>query len=50
MRPALDFGGLLVYYNKYDKIYISPGRQQDFIDTLLMLNPDIEVEEKLKKA
>lgn len=50
MRPALDFRGLLDYYNKYDKIYISPIRQQDFIDTLLMLNPAIEVEEKLKKA
>ena len=50
MRPALDFGGLLIYYNKYDKIYMSPALQQNFIDALLMLNPAIEVEEKLKKA
>lgn len=50
MRPALDFNGLLVHYNKYDRIYISPVQQKEFLDTLLMLNPAIEVEEKLKKV
>lgn len=50
MRPALDFGGFLVHYNKYDKIYISPVQQQAFVEALLKRNPAIEVAGEVKKA
>jgi hypothetical protein len=40
-KPALSHIGLIIRYNKYDDIYISPEKQQEFIATLQNLNPNI---------
>ncbi|UGS24749.1 PH domain-containing protein [Flavobacterium channae] len=40
-KPALSHIGLIITYNKYDDIYISPEKQQEFIATLQHLNPNI---------
>ncbi len=42
-RPALAFNGLLIRYNKYDEIYISPAEKAAFIYALQQLNPTIKV-------
>ncbi|WP_183906671.1 PH domain-containing protein [Rufibacter immobilis] len=41
LRPALGPKGLVVLYNKWDEIYLSPLDQETFLKTLLQLNPDI---------
>jgi len=42
-KPALNTAGLIVYYNKYDEIYISPIKKEIFLEELLKINPKIEV-------
>ena len=42
-KPALNTAGLIVYYNKYDEIYISPNQEAIFLEELLKINPKIEV-------
>ena len=41
--PALSLDRLLVRYNKYDEILISPKEKIEFIDELLKINPNIEI-------
>lgn len=41
--PALSRDRLLLIYNKFDDILISPNEKQEFIDELLKINPNIEV-------
>ncbi|HCQ13049.1 PH domain-containing protein [Flavobacterium sp.] len=41
--PALSLDRLLVRYNKYDEILISPKEKEEFIDELLKVNPAIEI-------
>lgn len=43
MKPALDSDGLIIYYEKFDDIYISPKNKENFIKLLLEINPNIEV-------
>ena len=43
IKPALDFKGFLVYYSKFDCIYISPQNPNLFIKTLQDLNQEIEI-------
>ncbi len=43
MKPALATNGLIVIYNKFDEIYISPDSNDLFVDQLLKINPNIEV-------
>ena len=43
LRPALGKEGLIIYYNKFDDIYISPKNREAFITALREINPDIEV-------
>lgn len=40
-KPALSHRGLIITFNKYDDIYISPEKQQEFITKLQALNPNI---------
>jgi hypothetical protein len=40
-KPALSHIGLIISYNKYDDIFISPEKQKEFIATLQNLNPNI---------
>ena len=42
-KPALSQVGLIVTYNKYDDIYISPQNVADFIAEILAINPNIEI-------
>lgn len=43
LKPALGTDGLIIYYNKFDDIYISPKGKEDFIVALRKINPNIEV-------
>lgn len=43
LKPALGSKGLIIKYNAYDDIYVSPRDKQKFIETLLELNPTIEI-------
>lgn len=42
-KPALSHIGLIITYNKYDDIYISPENQEEFIATLQRLNLNITI-------
>ncbi|WP_338375560.1 PH domain-containing protein [uncultured Flavobacterium sp.] len=42
-KPALSQIGLIITYNKYDDIYISPEKEADFIEELFKINPNIEI-------
>ncbi len=41
--PALSFDRIVIRFNKYDEIYISPKQKLAFIEELLSINPSIEV-------
>ena len=43
IKPALGKDGLIIHYNKFDDIYISPKNKEQFIAALRDINPDIEV-------
>jgi hypothetical protein len=42
-KPALSQIGLIITYNKFDDIYISPQDETDFIQKILDINPTIEI-------
>ena len=42
-KPALSHIGLIITYNKYDDIYISPEKSEEFIAQLLETNPNITI-------
>lgn len=44
LKPGLDTNGLILYYNQFNEIYISPKEEKDFIAELLRINPNIVVE------
>lgn len=43
IKPALDKDGMIIHYNKFEDIYISPKEKEKFIAVLREINPDIEV-------
>ncbi len=43
IKPALARKGLIIKYNQYDEIYISPNNNESFIKKLLELNGEIKV-------
>ena len=43
MKPALSTQGLIICYNKYDEIFISPENKKAFIAGLLEVNPAIKL-------
>lgn len=45
-RPATSRKGLVIKFNKYDEIYFSPQRAEEFIVELLKINPKINVVNK----
>ncbi|MFK7899938.1 MAG: PH domain-containing protein [Cyclobacteriaceae bacterium] len=49
-RPALDSNGIIIHYNTFDEIYVSPEGQDEFIQHLKSINPQIEVIENEKKS
>jgi hypothetical protein len=42
-KPALDTKGLIIHYNSFDDIYISPEEEDVFLEELLKINPNITV-------
>lgn len=42
-KPALNTKGLIIHYNSFDAIYISPKQEDLFLEELLKVNPNIEV-------
>lgn len=42
-KPALDTKGLIIYYNSFDDIYISPKEEDVFLEELLKINPNIVI-------
>ena len=40
-KPALNFKGLIIHYNSFDDIYISPVEEALFLEELLKVNPNI---------
>lgn len=42
-RPATATKGLIIKYNKFDEIYISPNTNQEFINKILELNNAIKI-------
>jgi hypothetical protein len=42
-KPALNTKGLIIHYNSYDDIYISPKQEDLFLEELLKVNSNIEV-------
>ncbi|WP_127844130.1 PH domain-containing protein [Psychroflexus aestuariivivens] len=49
LRPATARHGLIVKYQKYEQIYITPLTNEKFIDTILKLNPEIKIVESTDK-
>ena len=43
LKPALSKDGLVIYYEKFDDIYISPKNKEVFIAALREINPEIEI-------
>lgn len=43
LKPSLGNDGLIIYYDKFEDIYISPKNKEDFINALREINPGIEV-------
>ena len=42
-KPALSQVGLIITYNKFDTIYISPLEEEEFLQLMITLNPTIEI-------
>lgn len=42
-KPALASKGLIVKYNRWDEIYISPEKETLFLEELLKINPEIKI-------
>ena len=42
-KPALSQIGLIITYNTFDDIYISPEKEDVFIQKLLEINPNITI-------
>jgi len=43
IRPALAFNGLLIRYNTFDELYVSPAEKASFIYALQQINPNVKV-------
>lgn len=43
MRPAMARKGIIIYYGKFNSIYISPESNEAFTKYLLKINPDITI-------
>ena len=42
-KPALNTKGLIIHYNSFDDIYISPKQESLFLEELLKVNPNIAI-------
>lgn len=46
--PATSIDRLEITYGKYDSVIISPKQKKEFIDNIILINPNIEVKFKKK--
>jgi len=44
LKPATAQNGLIIKYNKYEEIYISPETNETFITEILKYNPEINIQ------
>ncbi|MBA9075998.1 PH domain-containing protein [Rufibacter quisquiliarum] len=44
LKPSLGLDGLVIYYNKWDEIYLSPKEKEQFIQQLRQVKEEIVVE------
>ena len=49
-KPATGINGLILKYNRWDEIYISPENKDKFIEELLKLNKNILITDLSKKV
>lgn len=42
-KPSTDIIGLIIVYNKFDDIYLSPKNRELFVKDLITINPKIEI-------
>jgi hypothetical protein len=47
LKPALAQNGIIIKFNKYDEIYISPVSNKEFIEELIKINPSILVKHNI---
>ena len=45
LKPATARNGIIIRYNNYNELYISPYNNEKFIEKLLEIKPDIEVQD-----
>ena len=50
LKPATGNNGLVIKYNRWDEIYLSPNTNEKFIEKLLNLNDKIKVTDLRKIA
>lgn len=43
VKPALSKNGLIIKFNKYDQVYIAPTDNEEMVDDLISINPNIQV-------
>jgi hypothetical protein len=43
LKPALSMEGLIIRFNRYDEIFLSPQDKEEFAEILCRLNPSIVV-------
>lgn len=44
MKPATSLKGLIIHYNRFDEIYISPDSNEKFVEEILKINPTIKIQ------
>lgn len=49
LKPATGNNGLVIKYNRWDEIYISPNTNEKFVEELLKLNEKIKVTDLKRK-
>jgi hypothetical protein len=45
LKLGLSHKGLVIYYNKFDDVFIAPKDKELFIETLLKVNPAITIQQ-----
>jgi hypothetical protein len=45
LKPSLAGNGLVIKYNKWDDIYLSPSDSKQFVEELKSINPQIKVQQ-----
>ena len=41
--PALSFNRIEIIYNTFDSVLVSPDNEQEFVNTIVQRNPDVDI-------